>query len=134
MPNAMANRLENAKSADKGAAKEAAPAAAAAAAPAAESGGIKPFIPLLANLILMPVLAYAMTAFVLVPKLAKKAGHTDPSAETAAPAHGEESSSAGKRKSRRMTQSCATPRRARSPAKPSLTWRSPAFAIWCAAS
>ena len=96
MPNAMANRLENAKSADKGAAKEAAPAGAAAAAPAAESGGIKPFIPLLANLILMPVLAYAMTAFVLVPKLAKKADHTDPSAETAAPAHGEESSSVGK--------------------------------------
>ena len=92
----MANRLENAKSADKGAAKEAAPAAATAAAPAAESGGIKPFIPLLANLILMPVLAYAMTAFVLVPKLAKKAGHTDAAVESAAPAHGEESSHGGK--------------------------------------
>jgi len=88
----MANRLENAKSADKGAAKEAAPATAGAAAPAAESGGIKPFIPLLANLILMPVLAYAMTAFVLVPKLAKKVGHPDAAAESAAPAHGEETS------------------------------------------
>src|ERR1051325_2728048 len=98
MPNAMANRLENAKSADKGAAKEAAPAAAAAAAPAAESGGIKPFIPLLANLILMPVLAYAMTAFVLVPKLAKKS-HPDAAVESAAPAHGEESSHGGKSES-----------------------------------
>ena len=91
----MANRLENAKSADKGAAKEAPQAAAAAGAPAAESGGIKPFIPLLANLILMPVLAYAMTAFVLVPKLAKKS-HPDAAVESAAPAHGEESSHGGK--------------------------------------
>src|ERR1051325_2845232 len=95
MPSAMANRLENAKSADKGAAKEAPQAAAAAGAPAAESGGIKPFIPLLANLILMPVLAYAMTALVLVPKLAKKS-HPDAAVESAAPAHGEESSHGGK--------------------------------------
>src|SRR5256885_11709623 len=90
----MPNRLENAKpaAADKGAAKEAAAAAAPAAAPIAEAGGIKPFIPLIANLVLMPVLAYAMTAFVLVPKLAKKAIHAEAAPEPAAPAHGETSS------------------------------------------
>jgi flagellar FliL protein len=94
----MPNRLENAKpaGADKGAAKEAAGAAPAqAAAPAPESGGIKPFIPLIANLVLMPVLAYAMTAFVLVPKLAKKSGKTEAASE-AAPAHSGESSHGGK--------------------------------------
>jgi len=87
----MPNRLENAKpaAADKGAAKEAAAAVATAAAPVAEAGGIKPFVPLIANLVLMPVLAYAMTAFVLVPKLAKKAGHTEASPEPAAASHGE---------------------------------------------
>src|SRR5689334_22839301 len=91
MPSAMANRVDNAKapSAEKGgAAKEAAVAPAAAAAP--EAGGIKPFIPLIANLVLMPVLAYVMTAFVLVPKLAKKAGAPEAAAEPVAAApHGE---------------------------------------------
>src|SRR4051812_33953568 len=93
MPNTVANRLENAKpaAADRGAAKEA-PASAAAPAAPAQSGGIKPFIPLIANLILMPVLAYVMTAFVLVPKLAKKVGHTEAAPEPAAAAHGESSS------------------------------------------
>jgi flagellar FliL protein len=90
----MANRVDNAKppAADKGAAKEAPAAAAPAAAPVAEPGGIKPFIPLIANLVLMPVLAYAMTAFVLVPKLAKKVTHTEAAPEPAATAHGESSS------------------------------------------
>src|SRR3954471_1762894 len=92
MPNTMANRLENAKPADKGAAKEA-PAPAAAAAPP-ESGGIKPFIPLIVNLILMPVLAYAMTAFVLVPKLAKKVIGPNAPVESPTPAHGAEPSPA----------------------------------------
>jgi flagellar protein FliL len=88
MPNTMANRVDNAKAPDKGAAKEA--PAAAAAAPAPEPGGIKPFIPLIANLVLMPVLAYVMTAFVLVPKLAKKVGAPETAPEAAAPAaHGE---------------------------------------------
>src|SRR6476620_1818100 len=99
----MANRVENAKpaAADKGAAKEAPTQAAPAAAPVAEAGGIKPSIPLIANLVLMPVLAYAMTAFVLVPKLAKKVGGpTEAAAEPAAgsSAHGE-SSSGGKSES-----------------------------------
>jgi flagellar FliL protein len=91
----MANRVDNAKppAADKGTAKEAPAAAATTAAPVAEPGGIKPLIPLIANLILMPVLAYAMTAFVLVPKLAKKVGHSEAAPEpAAAAAHGESSS------------------------------------------
>src|SRR6184192_2202253 len=98
----MANRVENAKpaAADKGAAKEAPAQTAPAAAPAPEAGGIKPFIPLIANLILMPVLAYAMTAFVLVPKLAKKVGHTEvvaePAAPAPAPAHSNESAHGSK--------------------------------------
>src|SRR5436305_9575778 len=96
----MPNRVENAKpaAAEKGAAKEAPAQTAPAAAPAPEAGGIKPFIPLIANLVLMPVLAYAMTAFVLVPKLAKKVGHTEAAPEPAAGAssHGE---SAGESKS-----------------------------------
>lgn len=87
MPSTMANRVENTK-APAGAAKEAPAAAQAAAAP--EPGGIKPFIPLIANLILMPVLAYVMTAFVLVPKLAKKASAPEAAPEAAAPAaHGD---------------------------------------------
>src|SRR5262245_29008383 len=89
----MANRVDNKPAAaDKGA-KEA--PAASVAAPAPEPGGIKPFIPLLANLVLMPVLAYAMTAFVLVPNLAKKVGapagtEAAPGPEQAA-AHGDSS-------------------------------------------
>jgi flagellar FliL protein len=91
----MQNRLENAKppGADKGAGKET-PAAAPADAPGPEPGGIKPFIPLIANLVLMPVLAYAMTAFVLVPKLAKKVGHTEAAVEPAPSGHGGESAPA----------------------------------------
>lgn len=89
----MPNRVDNAKpaAADKNASREMPAAAAAPVAPAPATGGIKPFIPLLANLILMPVLAYAMTAFVLVPKLAKKVGHTEAASEpAAASAHGAE--------------------------------------------
>jgi flagellar FliL protein len=95
MPNTVANRLENAKPAvaDRGAAKEA-PASTASPAAPAQSGGIKPLIPLIANLILMPVLAYAMTAFVLVPKLAKKVINPSAAIEPAEPAHGEESKGA----------------------------------------
>src|SRR5688572_27341828 len=73
MPATATNRLENkSAAADRGSAKEA--PATPAAAPAPEPGGIKPFIPLIANLVLMPVLAYVMTAFVLVPRLAKNVG------------------------------------------------------------
>src|SRR5687767_4007302 len=94
MPSATANRVENkAPAADRGGAAKEAPATAAAA-PAAEAGGIKSFIPLIANLVLMPALAYVMTAFVLVPKLAKKAGAPEAAPEAAAVAHGESSHAA----------------------------------------
>jgi flagellar FliL protein len=69
-----------------------APAAATAAvekngaAAAAANGGFKAYLPLIVNVVLMPVLAYAMTAYVLVPKLAHKAS---PTAEAGAgDAHG----------------------------------------------
>lgn len=44
---------------------------------AAASGGFKAWLPLIANLVLMPVLAYVMTVFVLLPKMnaAHPAGH-----------------------------------------------------------
>lgn len=46
------------------------PPAQAAAAPAAgRGGGLKPWLPLLANLLLMPALAYATVNFLIVPKL-----------------------------------------------------------------
>src|SRR5258705_13651192 len=45
----------------------------AAEAPAA-GGGFKAWLPLLITLLLMPVLAYALTTFVLLPKLQKSMG------------------------------------------------------------
>jgi flagellar protein FliL len=49
---------------------EAKPAEGAAKAPeaASASGGIKAFIPLITNIVLMPVIAYVMTVYVLLPK------------------------------------------------------------------
>jgi flagellar FliL protein len=85
MPATVANRIDNkSAAADRGAAKEA--PAAPATAPAPPPSGIKPFIPLIANLVLMPVLAYVMTAFVLVPRLAKNVGAPVEAHEAAAPA------------------------------------------------
>jgi len=88
--------------AGKASAAEKAPANGAAdsavlAAPATSK--FKEYLPLMANIILMPVLAYAMTAFVLVPKLAKKSGgseaaHNAAAAETPEPKH--ESGKSGK--------------------------------------
>ena len=69
---APANRTEGAPAPDEAATKEAAPAAAAATA--APSGGIKAWLPLIVMIILMPALAFAMTNFVLVPKLQKSLG------------------------------------------------------------
>jgi flagellar protein FliL len=83
----MVNRAEAAKAP----ATEKAPATAAVeknpAAIAPASGGFKAYLPLIANLVLMPVLAYAMTAFVLVPKLANKA-HAASETPAKADAHG----------------------------------------------
>ena len=60
-----ANRLDQPKPAE-----EAKPAAAAAPVAPAKSGGS--WMPLIANIILMPVIAWALTNFVLIPKI--KAG------------------------------------------------------------
>jgi len=57
---------------------EAAPAeengASTAPATASPSGGIKAWLPLIVMVLLMPALAYAMTTFVIVPKLQKGLG------------------------------------------------------------
>lgn len=44
-------------------------AAGVAAAPAAASGGIKAWLPLIVSVVAMPLLAFAMTRFVLLPRL-----------------------------------------------------------------
>jgi flagellar basal body-associated protein FliL len=58
------------------------------APPAAGGGGIKAFIPLIVAVVLMPVLSYVLTAFVLLPKLQAGLGITPPAA--AASGHGAE--------------------------------------------
>ncbi len=60
------NRLESAK--ESGEPRAPAPASEAAPVPA---GGIKPWVPLLATLVVMPLLAYGVTTYVLLPKLQK---------------------------------------------------------------
>lgn len=82
------NRMDAAKpEGEKGAAPEAAPAAAAAASPTA-SGGIASWIPLVAAVVLMPVIAWAVTTWILLPKMQKGLGLAG--AEPAAAAsHGE---------------------------------------------
>lgn len=52
-------------------AKAPAPAAHAAPAAAGGGGGIKALLPLILTVVLMPVLAFVMTQFVIVPKLQK---------------------------------------------------------------
>src|SRR5687768_9889095 len=74
----MANRLEQAKPAEEGAGEH----KAAAAAPAKKGGGT--WVPLIANIILMPAIAWALATFVLIPKI-QKGAH-------AGEEHGEESS------------------------------------------
>jgi len=49
-------------------------AAEAAPAPAATPGGIKGWLPLIIMVVLMPVLAFVMTNFVILPKLQKGLG------------------------------------------------------------
>ena len=86
----MANRVENTKAPAPEKTSNGAPEAEVAAAPAPASGGIKAYLPLIANVVLMPVLAYGLTAFVLVPKLAKDAG-AEKSASASKETHGSES-------------------------------------------
>lgn len=64
-----ANRLESVK-APEDTAKNGHDKKEAAAPP--QSGGGKLWIPLIANIVLMPVIAYALTTFVILPKLGGK--------------------------------------------------------------
>jgi len=70
--------------------KEAAPAEASAEPVASKStgGGFKAWLPLIVTVAIMPALAYAMTTFVLAPKLQRAVAsvNSEPSAETAEPA------------------------------------------------
>jgi flagellar basal body-associated protein FliL len=70
-------------------AKKDAPATAASAD--AKGGGLMAWLPLILSLTLMPAVAYAMTAFVLVPKLQKSLGGGD---TVAAREHGAEGEAA----------------------------------------
>ena len=59
----------------------------AEAAPAPAGGGIKSWLPLIITVVLMPVLAFGMTQFVILPQLQKSlgiktAGTTEPKAKT----------------------------------------------------
>jgi flagellar FliL protein len=76
-----ANRLEQPKPADEGA-KPAANGAAAVAP--AKSGGT--WIPLIANIVLMPAIAYALTTFVLIPKI--KGGNSAEAVHASSDSHG----------------------------------------------
>lgn len=98
-----ANRAEASKPSNG----EAAPAAApGGAAPAAAAGGIKGWLPLILNIVLMPVLAFATTNYLLIPKLrggasggSEKAAHESASEEkghgSAPAAHGEKGKEGG---------------------------------------
>lgn len=65
-----ANRIESAPRQEEAGA----PAAAETAAPAVAAGGFKTWLPLLITVVLMPLLAFAMTQFVLLPQLKKGLG------------------------------------------------------------
>jgi flagellar FliL protein len=69
-----ANRLDPTQGTDAAAAQ--AGEAAASPAPASAAGGFKAWLPLLMTVLLMPALAFAMTQFVLLPKLQKGLGIT----------------------------------------------------------
>jgi flagellar basal body-associated protein FliL len=46
----------------------------AAAAPPASRGGLQAWLPLIVSVVMMPVLAYGLTSFVLIPKLRQELG------------------------------------------------------------
>jgi flagellar protein FliL len=70
------------------------PAEGEAAAAPAKSGGIKAMLPLIITLVLMPAVAWAMTSFVLVPKLQKSLG-IKPAEHVESDEHGEEAGKSG---------------------------------------
>lgn len=65
-----ANRIESAPRSEEAAA----PAPAEEAAPAPASGGFKVWLPLIVTIVAMPLIAYGMTQFVLLPQLKKGLG------------------------------------------------------------
>ena len=67
------------------AAAPAAPAAPETPAPPPSGGGLKSWLPLIITVLVMPVLAYAMTAFVLVPRVQHVLGREVPAASAASP-------------------------------------------------
>lgn len=75
-----ANRIESSTTPE-----ETAAAAEGAAPPTGGKAGFKALLPLIITVVAMPALAYAMTSFVLLPKLKKELGITAPAA---AEAHG----------------------------------------------
>ncbi|MDX1952354.1 MAG: flagellar basal body-associated FliL family protein [Verrucomicrobiota bacterium] len=96
------NRLDNAKGqAEAGRAPEkngaaAANGAAETAKPQeASGGGIKAWLPLILNLVLMPVVAYCLTTFVLIPKLKGAAKSTSAEHVEEADSHGAKAESTG---------------------------------------
>jgi flagellar FliL protein len=67
-----------------------APAAAETPAPAPKiGGGFKAWLPLIATMAFMPVIAYAMTNFVLLPQMQKSLGMTAPATDTGTKAKAE---------------------------------------------
>lgn len=69
---------------------------ASAATAATASGGIKAWLPLIVMVLLMPALAYAMTTFVIVPKLQKGLGGGTAAASASPAASGESSAKSKK--------------------------------------
>lgn len=73
---------------------EAKPAEGKAPEAAAASGGLKAFLPLVLNVVLMPIIAYVMTVYVLLPKTnASVTAHAK--AETGGDGHGAAGGAAG---------------------------------------
>lgn len=60
------------------------PGEAVAAVKAPRPAGLQAWLPLLAAVVLMPVVAYGITTFILIPKLQRGLGHTPPAAEAGA--------------------------------------------------
>ena len=83
-----ANRLEQAKPAEEGVG---AAEHKTAAAPAKK--GASAWIPLIANIVLMPAIAWGLTTFVLIPKIQSGHGGGTASTEAAAEGHGEKGGS-----------------------------------------
>ncbi len=86
-----ANRLEGTKAPDDVRNGDKTAAAPAAAAPA--NAGIKAWIPLITNILLMPVIAYGITTFVLIPKVQGGKAETVANATEGSGEHGGEGGS-----------------------------------------